>query len=134
MIGLGRPHVLGHSFGGGLVLELYRRHSGIPRSLVLAGAYTGWAGSLPPEEVAERLQLALRMADQLPMVIEPESIPGLLSKATSPERMKAIMSDIRPVGTRVTARAFAEADLRDVHPASPSRRSCSMATPMSGPH
>ncbi|MDP9070211.1 MAG: alpha/beta hydrolase [Actinomycetota bacterium] len=119
VVGLGRPHVLGHSFGGGLALELYRRHAGIPRSLVLAGAYAGWAGSLPPGEVEERLQLALRMADQLPIRIEPESIPGLVSKAMPPERIeevKAIMSEVRPIGMRVTAHAFAEADLRDVLP------------------
>ncbi len=36
---------------------------------MLAGAYAGWAGSLPPEEVEERLRLALRMADQLPMPV-----------------------------------------------------------------
>ena len=119
VVGLGGPHVLGHSFGGGLALELYRRHPGIPRSLLLVSAYAGWAGSLPAEEVQERLQLALRMADQLPIRIEPESIPGLLSKAMSPEKLeeiKAIMSDVRPVGTRATAHAFAEADLRDVLP------------------
>ncbi len=118
-VGLGRPNVLGHSFGGGLGLELYGRHPGIPRSLLLAGAYAGWAGSLPPEEVEERLGLALRMADQLPMPVEPDSIPGLLTNAMPAERieeLKAIMADVRPVGTRVMARAFAEADLRDVLP------------------
>ncbi|MCL7412208.1 MAG: alpha/beta hydrolase [ANME-2 cluster archaeon] len=54
-----RPHVLGLSFGGGLALELYRRYPAIPRSLILASAYAGWAGSLPPEVVEERLQQGL---------------------------------------------------------------------------
>src|SRR6266511_3739056 len=53
---LGRPHVGGLSWGGGLALELYRRHPQVPRSLVLASAYAGWAGSLPPEVVAERVE------------------------------------------------------------------------------
>lgn len=117
--GLGRPHVLGHSFGGGLALELYRRHPEIPRSLVLAGGYAGWAGSLPSEEVEERLRLALRLADRLPIAIEPESVPGLVSEAMPPDRREElgmIMSEVRPVGTRVIAQAFAEADLRDVLP------------------
>src|SRR5437660_259439 len=48
-LGMGRPHVLGLSFGGALALELYRRHPAIPRSLVLVSAYAGWAGSLPAE-------------------------------------------------------------------------------------
>jgi pimeloyl-ACP methyl ester carboxylesterase len=45
-VGLERPHVVGASFGSGLVLELYRRHPAVPRSLVLASAYAGWLGSL----------------------------------------------------------------------------------------
>ena len=44
-LGLGRPHVLGHSFGGALVIELYRRHPSVPATLILTGAYAGWAGS-----------------------------------------------------------------------------------------
>jgi pimeloyl-ACP methyl ester carboxylesterase len=48
-LGLERPHVAGLSFGGGLALELYRRHPSLPRTLVLASAYAGWAGSLPAE-------------------------------------------------------------------------------------
>lgn len=116
-LGLERPHVLGHSFGGGLALELYRRHPQVPRSLVPAGAYAGWAGSLPAEEVAARLALALRQADELP--IRPESVPGLLSDATPAERVHefaAIMADTRPAGMRAMVRGFAEADLRDVLP------------------
>src|SRR2546425_2513964 len=50
-LSLGRPHVAGLSFGGALALELYRRHRTIPRTLVLAGAYAGWTGSLPPDVV-----------------------------------------------------------------------------------
>ncbi len=119
VLGLGRPHVLGHSFGAGLALELYRRHPTVPRSLVLAGAYAGWAGSLPADEVEKRLQLALRVADLLPDRFVPQSIPGLFSDLISPEKaeeLTAIMSEIRPVATRSMARAFAEADLRDVLP------------------
>jgi pimeloyl-ACP methyl ester carboxylesterase len=41
--------VAGLSFGGILALALYRRHPAVPRSLVLASAYAGWGGSLPPE-------------------------------------------------------------------------------------
>lgn len=114
---LRRPHVLGHSFGAGLALELYRRHPTVPASLVLVGAYAGWAGSLPTEEVSRRLQLALKVADLPPGGFEPASIPGLFSDAMPAERgdeLATIMSEIRPVGTRVMALAFAEADLRDV--------------------
>jgi pimeloyl-ACP methyl ester carboxylesterase len=116
---LGRPHVLGHSFGGGLALELYRRHPAVPATLILVGAYAGWAGSLPRSEVERRLRFALDVADRLPEGFEPTSMPGLFSKAMSPEtvdELVAIMSEIRPVATRAMAFALAEADLRDVLP------------------
>ncbi len=116
---LTRPHLLGHSFGAGLALELYRRRPHIPRSLVLAGAYAGWAGSLRAEEVEQRLRLALETAELLPDRFLPQSIPGLFSDLTPPDRaeeLATIMAEARPVGTRVMAHALAEADLRDVLP------------------
>ncbi len=116
---LERPHVLGHSFGGGLALQLGVRHRELPKSLVVAAGYAGWAGSLPPEEVAARLELALRLADDLPTPIAPESIPGLFSHPMRFDRVEevaSVMSDVRATGTRVMARAFATADLRDLLP------------------
>jgi pimeloyl-ACP methyl ester carboxylesterase len=35
---LEKPHVLGHSWGSSLALELYRRQPEVPASLVLVGA------------------------------------------------------------------------------------------------
>src|SRR5688572_33209166 len=54
-LGLDSVHLCGLSFGGGLALAVYRYHPRIVRSLVLVSAYAGWKGSLPPEEVAARL-------------------------------------------------------------------------------
>lgn len=116
---LGRPHLLGHSWGSGLALELFRRHPSTPASLILAGGYAGWAGSLDPEEVEVRLQKALEVADQLPGGFDPRSVPGLFTDTMPTDHRDAmidIMSEIRPTGTRVMAHAFAEADLRDVLP------------------
>ena len=76
---LDRPHVGGLSWGGGLALELYRRHPDLPRSLVLASAYAGWAGSLPPEVVAERLERALGEAELPPEQWVPGYLPGLFA-------------------------------------------------------
>jgi pimeloyl-ACP methyl ester carboxylesterase len=114
---LGRPHVCGLSFGGGLALELYRRHPELPRSLVLASAYAGWAGSLPPEVVRERLEQATREAELPPEQWVRGYLPGLFTEAAPPELLEeavAIMADTRPAAMRTMARAFAEADLRDV--------------------
>ena len=118
-LGLDRPHLLGLSFGGGLAIELYRRHPTVPRTLVLAGAYAGWAGSLPPEVVDERLRRALREAELPPETWLPEYMPGMFSPSPAPEivdEMMSIMLGVHPVGLRAELRAFAAADLRDVLP------------------
>lgn len=116
---LGQPHVLGLSFGGGLALELYGRHPNIPRTLVLASAYAGWAGSLSAEECEQRLQQALRDCDLPPDQSIPGWIPSLLTDSASAELVEEVselMSDFHPAGCRTMARAFAEADLRYVLP------------------
>ena len=116
-LGIGRPHVCGLSWGGGLALELYRRHPGVPRSLVLASAYAGWAGSLPPEVVRERVEQALREAELPPEQWVRGYLPGLFTASAPPELLEeaaAIMLDVRPAGMRAMLRGFAEADLRDM--------------------
>ena len=115
----GQPHVLGHSFGGTLALELYRRHPAVPATLILVGASAGWAGSLPRSDVDRRLRFALDVADALPGGFEPRTMAGLFSQAMPPdtaERLVQVMSAARPVATRVMAHALAETDLRDVLP------------------
>jgi pimeloyl-ACP methyl ester carboxylesterase len=114
---LERPHVLGLSFGGGLALELSRRYPALPRSLILASAYAGWAGSLPAGVVEQRLRQVLREADLPAEQWAPGWLPGLLSANAPPgvaEELIAIISSAHPAGMRVMARSFAEADLRDV--------------------
>jgi pimeloyl-ACP methyl ester carboxylesterase len=116
---LGRPHVVGLSFGGGLALELFRRHPRLPASLVLASAYAGWAGSLPPEVAEERLQQALRLADLPPDQLVAELMPTMFSDSAPAELVEefaASMRECHPAGLRANSRAFAEADLRDVLP------------------
>jgi len=117
-LGLGRPIVLGLSFGSGLALELIRRHPGVPRALVLASAYAGWAGSLPAEVVQERLEGCLREADLPAAAFVPGWIPGLLTES-APAEMATSWSRSRPTSTRRVPRNGArlrEADLRDVLP------------------
>ena len=118
-LGLERPHMLGLSFGAGLALELYRHHPTVPRTLILASAYAGWTGSLPADVVEQRLQQVLREADLPPDQVVPGYIPGLFTESAPVElldEMVAIMSEFHPAGVRAMARAFAEADLRDVLP------------------
>jgi pimeloyl-ACP methyl ester carboxylesterase len=109
-------HVLGQSWGSTLALELCLRRPSLVRSLTLVGGYAGWAGSLPPDEVAQRLRLALDTADAIEAgEWDPESVPGLFTDAMSSQQrseLLAIMSEIRATGTRVMARALAESDVR----------------------
>ena len=121
-VGVERPNLLGLSWGSTLALELYRRHPRVPRSLVLASAYAGWAGSLPPEEVAARLEGVLAAAD-LPREECLKGWPGLLSRAASPELVEELApiwadnaGSVHPAGYRAMAHSMAEADLRDVLP------------------
>lgn len=119
LLGLDRVHLLGHSWGAALALELCRQWPSVVRSLVLVGGYAGWAGSLPPHEVQERLTFALRAADP-GAASEPATMPGLFSPAMPPDRadeLAAIMSQARPSASRTMAHAMAEADLRDALPA-----------------
>src|SRR4030095_14451946 len=50
-LGLGPAHVAGLSWGGAVVLELYRRHPGLVATLIMIDTYAGWKGSLPAGEV-----------------------------------------------------------------------------------
>jgi pimeloyl-ACP methyl ester carboxylesterase len=117
-LGLERPHVAGLSFGGILALELYRRHSAIPGTLILASAYAGWAGSLPVEIAQQRLQQARALADLSPEDFVNALLPTMFSEGTPRESVDAFgatMRAFRPAGFRAMARASAE-DLRAVLP------------------
>ena len=76
---LGPAHGCGLSFGGGLALEVYRRHPRLVRSLVLVSACAGWRGSLPPEEVAARLARARGELDLPPAVWIDSYLPGFFA-------------------------------------------------------
>ena len=114
-LGFPAAHVAGLSFGGALALATFERHPSIPRSLVLVGAYAGWAGSLPPEEVDERLRLSLRLAELPPDELADAFLPSMFS-ANAPAAAKAeFVASVRavsPAGFVAMARSSAEADLR----------------------
>ena len=118
-LGLERPHVVGHSFGTMVALSLFERHPVLPGSLVLVGGYAGWAGSLPPEEVARRLEMFLGMAD-LGDAFDPKSYPGLFTDLIPGDSGAALVTmmreNIRPATVRAAGYIGAETDLRPVLP------------------
>jgi pimeloyl-ACP methyl ester carboxylesterase len=119
-VGLDRPHVLGLSFGSGLALELYRWHPEIPRSLILASAYAGWSGSLPPEVAAQRKARMLQLIELSPEEWADEWLKTLLTPAASPEaraELASILAEFHPEGQRhLLTSGWPEHDVRDVLP------------------
>ena len=90
--GLDRPHVAGLSFGGALALEFCRRHTDMPRSLILASAYAGWAGSLPADVADARLGQALRLADLSPEEFVDTLLPTMFSEVTPQESIDIMLT------------------------------------------
>ena len=118
-LGLERPHVIGLSWGGGLALELYRIAPDLPRSLVLASAYAGWAGSLAPVAVAQRLDAYLTAARTPPHDALRDWGPGMFSDTAPAELIDEIVDishDYHPDALADLARSFASTDLRDMLP------------------
>jgi pimeloyl-ACP methyl ester carboxylesterase len=109
------PHVVGHSWGSTLALELCLRHPSLVRRLVVVGAYAGWAGSLPPDEVATRLAFAHAAAAEIEAGSwDPASMPSLFSAAmpaAQAAELTAIMAEVRAPAVRTMAVALAQSDL-----------------------
>jgi pimeloyl-ACP methyl ester carboxylesterase len=117
-LGFGRAFIAGLSFGGTVALGLQRRHAAMSSALILASAYAGWAGSLPPEVVEQRLAQALTLADEPPKTFVDALLPTMFSMAMPDETVdefRASMYAFHPRGFRAMARASAE-DVRDVLP------------------
>ena len=114
-----KAHILGLSWGGILAQEFYHRHPDRVLSLILAGAYAGWKGSLPQSVVDERLAACLHDATLQPKAFVSKYIPGMFGDAPPPEaqeRLASIMSDFHPVGFRLMAKSSAETDTRNILP------------------
>ena len=116
---VGRAHLCGLSFGGGLALAVYQRHPELVRSLIAAGAYAGWKGSLAPEEVEARLTRVRAECERPPEEWIDGYLPGFFAR-TMPAQViddvRSMMSDVRPGGLIAMLTAFAEADLTAVLP------------------
>ena len=113
------PHILGISFGGGLAIAYYERYPVKPQTLILVSAYAGWAGSLPQDEVSQRVQQARIQAKMDRDIVAESWLSSLFSsKATEEmkEKVKSVIKDFHPEGMLVMLEAFADADLRGVLP------------------
>lgn len=115
---LGPAHVAGQSWGGTVVLELYRRHPGLVATLIMIDTYAGWKGSLPADEVRARVTGARQMLATPDKDFDP-TLPGLFA-SEPPARftplLAAIATDVRPTSLARELEIMAEADLSDLLP------------------
>jgi pimeloyl-ACP methyl ester carboxylesterase len=115
-LALGPAHVAGLSWGGTVVLELYRRHPERVGTLILADTYAGWKGSLPEAEVRARIAGVEQMLAAGAEEFDP-TLPGLFGGEPTPEvaaLLAEVAADVRPQCLWTALSAMAEADLRDV--------------------
>ena len=112
---VGPAHVLGFSWGGTLVLELWRQRPDLVASLVLADTYAGWRGSLPAEEVEARVaSITAALASE-----HPDPVPGLFAGSPGREAsalLAEMAADVRPATLRRSLALMAGADLSGVLP------------------
>lgn len=105
--------LVGLSWGVTVILELYRRHPTVARSLVLADGYAGWRGSLGPEEANARLA---GLRDQPDGSFDP-TLPGLFAGPPPAEfvpLLETMAADVRRRSMLTALTAMAHADLTDV--------------------
>lgn len=107
--------LVGLSWGVTVILELYRRHPVIVRSMVLADGYAGWRGSLGGEEADARLA---GVRDQPEERFDP-TLPGLFAgdpPAKFVPLLETMAADVRRHSMLTALTAMARADLTDVLP------------------
>ena len=115
---LGPAHVAGLSWGGTVVLELYRHHPEIVATLLLVDTYAGWRGSLPEQEVRARVDGVRRMFAAADQLFDP-TLPGLFAGDPPAEfvpLLEAMAADVRPESMRTALLVMAEADQNDLLP------------------
>lgn len=115
---LGPAHVAGLSWGGTVVLELYRRHPGLVATLIMIDTYAGWKGSLPIDEVRARVAGARQMLAGPHETFDP-TLPGLFVNdppAKFVPLLAAMATDVRPATLERELAIMAEADLSDLLP------------------
>jgi pimeloyl-ACP methyl ester carboxylesterase len=115
---LGPAHVAGLSWGGTVVLELYRRRPGLVATLILADTYAGWKGSLPEREVRDRVAGVRRMLAAPAGEFDPTRLGQFAGDppAGLAELLGEIAAAVRPESLRTQLSAMAEADERDLLP------------------
>jgi pimeloyl-ACP methyl ester carboxylesterase len=115
---LGPAPAAGLSWGGTVVLELYRRRPELVATLILVDTYAGWKGSLSEEEVGARVAGVREMLASRTDEFDPTP-PGLFAGDPPAEfvpLLDAMAADVRFESMRTAVRVMAEADQRELLP------------------
>lgn len=114
-VALGPAHVAGLSWGGTVVQELYWHHAERVATLILAGSYAGWKGSLPAEEVEARIEGVRKML----AAGERYDPPGLFA-GEPPSEFASLLEEMtaaaRPASLGAQLSVMAQTDQRDLLP------------------
>lgn len=117
-VGLNAPAVAGLSFGSMIALLLARDHPDSAGTLVLIGAYAGWAGSLDPDRLAQRIA-SMRFTMEHPAGEWADGfLDSVFAPDASPERRehaRSLIDDWRPA----TTAALLEVMVQDLRPGLP---------------
>ena len=117
-LALGPAHVAGLSWGGTVAQELYRQHPRLVATLILADTYAGWTGSLPEEEVRQRVAGVRRILAAPAEQFDP-GLAGLFAgppPAAFLPLLEELAAAVRPQTLARQLPVMAEADLRDLLP------------------
>jgi pimeloyl-ACP methyl ester carboxylesterase len=117
-LAVGPAHVVGLSWGGTVALELHRRHPALVATLIFAGSYAGWKGSLSAEELQARVE-HLRESLAAPAEAFDPTLPGLFAGDPPAEfvpLLEQMHADVRPESMRTALSLMAETDQRDLLP------------------
>ncbi len=115
---LGPAHLAGLSWGGTVVQEVYRQRPELASTLILAGSYAGWKGSLPAAEVEARLAGLRQMLAATDEEFDP-TLPGLFAGEPPAEfvpLLEEVAAAVRPRNLEIQLLVMAEADQRDLLP------------------
>lgn len=107
-VGLGPAHIVGLSWGSTVALELFHRHPEAVTSLIMTGAYAGWKGSLPADEVAARMAGVQRMLGVPPEDFDP-ALPGLFAgepPASVVPLLQAMAAEVRRDSSGLHSRSW----------------------------
>ncbi|GAA1767656.1 alpha/beta fold hydrolase [Agromyces humatus] len=118
-LGLDRPVVCGLSLGSVLTLLLARDHPGVPRALVLAGAYAGWVGSLSAAELDRRVAAVEATIDLPPEDWADAFLESVYPPDAPADRVasaRAALLAWRPATTRALLSSLVLLDLRPALP------------------